>query len=126
MTCSGSAGFFSLGKGLPLMCCKYAPWIAACAWSLLGITCWADGIFMDGLSPRSLSRGGTNQGFADNGSIVYDNPGAMVNVCGDGLIDVGVNMAIISGHYADPGNNVYSTFFCPLPQIGIVKKSADG
>ena len=41
-------------------------------------------------------------------------------------LDVGVDMAIISGHYADPGNNVYSTFFCPLPQIGIVKKSADG
>ncbi len=108
------------------MCRKLAPWMAVCAWWLVATGAFADGVFMDGLSPRSLARGGTNQGFADNGSIVYDNPAAMVNVCGDGLIDVGIDSAIISGHYAEPGTSVYSSFFCPLPQIGIIKKSADG
>ena len=51
----------------------------------------------------------------------------MVNVAGDGLVDIGGEGLFVSGHYAEPpGTNVYSTTFTPLPQIGIIKKSCDG
>jgi long-chain fatty acid transport protein len=81
---------------------------------------------LDGLSPRAIGRGGTNMGFADNGAIVLENPGAMTNVNGNGLIDAGLDTVIVSGRYAEPGTNVYSSTATPAPEIGIIKKSADG
>ena len=100
--------------------------IAACALLLFATCALADGVMLDGVSPRSVARGGTNLGFFDNGGVIYDNPGAMVNVCGQGLVDIGGEGLFVSGHYAEPGTNVYSTTFTPLPQIGIIKKSCDG
>jgi long-chain fatty acid transport protein len=106
---------------------KWAAGFAACALLLCASNVWADGVMLDGVSPRSVARGGTNLGFADNGGVIYDNPGAMVNVAGDGLVDIGGEGLFVSGHYAEPpGTNVYSTTFTPLPQIGIIKKSCDG
>jgi long-subunit fatty acid transport protein len=98
-----------------------------CSLTVGGTLAWADGVMFDGVTPRSVSRGGTNQGFADNGGIIFDNPGAMVNIDGCGLMEVGADMLFVSGHYADPDdNNVYSTTFTPLPQIAIIQKTPDG
>jgi hypothetical protein len=100
--------------------------LAAVAWLSLAAVAWSDGVMMNGVSPRSISRGGTNLGFFDNGGILYDNPAAMVNVEGCGLMELGVDTIIVSGHYADVDNNVYSTTGTPLPQFGIIQKSDDG
>jgi long-chain fatty acid transport protein len=85
----------------------------------------ADGVILNGVSPRSLSRGGTNIGFADNGGIIYDNPAAMTNVEGQGLLDVGATMLITDFHYSDPQNSMRSVDFCPLPQMAYIRKSED-
>ena len=102
---------------------RWIVFYACLAWTA---NAWADGVMLDGLSPRAIGRGGTNMGFADNGAIVLENPGAMTNVNGNGLIDAGIDTVIVSGRYAEPGTNVYSSTATPAPEIGIVKKSADG
>jgi long-chain fatty acid transport protein len=116
----------TFGKGLPFMNRNLARWIAVCACFAWVSNALANGVMLDGLTPRSIGRGGTNMGFADNGGIVLENPGAMTNVNGNGLLDVGIDTVIVSGHYMEPGNNAYSSTGTPAPQIGIVKKSADG
>ncbi len=109
------------------MCRKRALGLAACAWLAMTSSVLADGVMLDGVSPRALSRGGTNMGFADNGGIIYDNPAAMVNIDGCGMLDVGVDMLIVSGRYSDPQNRLgTSTTFTPCPQIGLIRKSDDG
>ncbi|HEY2828169.1 MAG TPA: outer membrane protein transport protein [Pirellulales bacterium] len=88
---------------------------------------WSDGVMMDEISPRALSRGGTNQGFADNGCVIFDNPGAMVNINGCDMIDIGADGLLVSGWYSDPQNRLDTgTTFTPLPQIAMIRKSADG
>ncbi len=87
----------------------------------------ADGVMLNGVSPRSIGRGGTNIAHADNGAILYDNPAAAVNIKGSTLIDIGVDMLINDFHYAgtlgraDEAGNLF-----PLPQISMIKKSRDG
>jgi long-subunit fatty acid transport protein len=83
---------------------------------------------LNGISPRSLSRGGTNIGHADNGAILHDNPAAMVNVEGEGIIEVGVLGLISDFGYSDPDNaaGVHSNSFTPLPQFSYIRKSPDG
>ena len=86
-----------------------------------------DGVILNGISPRSLSRGGTNQGHADNGAIIHDNPGAMVNIQSDGLFEIGVDALICDFGYSDPFNlDARSSGFTPLPQVSVIRKSADG
>ncbi len=75
---------------------------------------------------RALGRGGTNLGYADNGAMILDNPAAMSNVAGDGLFDVGGDGVMSNLRYSDPTRSGVSTGFTPLPQIGYVRKSADG
>jgi long-chain fatty acid transport protein len=89
---------------------------------------WSDGVMMDGVSPRSLSRGGTDIGFADNGGIIYDDPAAMVNINGQQMLDIGVNMLIVSNQFTNVTNpgGADSTTFTPAPEIGIIRKSDDG
>ena len=55
-------------------------------------TASADSILRDGVGAISASRGGTNLGFADNGTIILDNPGALVNVGGTGLVELGADL----------------------------------
>lgn len=88
---------------------------------------WADGLVRDGIGPISTGRGGTNQGFADNAAIILDNPGAMVNVDGEGLAELGADTVISSVQYSDPFNDVQSrTRPLPMPVLGFVQKSEDG
>lgn len=108
------------------MCKTSARWIVACACLWAAAPAWGDGVILNGLSPRSLSRGGTNIAHFDNAAILHDNPAALVNVAGEGLFEIGVDMLITDFRYADPFNNVSDTTFTPLPQIGLVKKSRDG
>lgn len=109
------------------MCRKLAAAIVFCASLALVRSAFSDGVMLDEISPRALSRGGTNQGFADNGGIVFDNPGAMVNIDGTQMLDIGVDTLLVSGWYSDPQTrrDTMSTF-TPLPQISFIKKSADG
>ncbi|MBN2577673.1 MAG: outer membrane protein transport protein [Pirellulales bacterium] len=88
---------------------------------------FADGIMLNGLSPRSIGRGGTNLGFSDNGAILCDNPAAMVNIDGQRMIDLGVDMILTDLDYSNPRNAGESFInLCPLPQVALLRKSADG
>jgi long-chain fatty acid transport protein len=87
----------------------------------------ADGVVRDGLGPISTGRGGTNLGFADNGAVIYDNPAGMVNVAGNGLADIAFDTVITDLHFTNPGNDSHSRVKpLPLPELAIMKKSADG
>lgn len=87
---------------------------------------FADGLIRDGVGPISTGRGGTNQGFADNSAIILDNPGAMLNVEGSGLAELGVDTSIPIVHYTNPLNDVVSsTRPLPAPVLGLIKKTED-
>ncbi|HZZ28236.1 MAG TPA: outer membrane protein transport protein, partial [Pirellulales bacterium] len=106
---------------------NWAAGLAFCTSLAIGTCAWADGVMMDDVSPRALSRGGTNQGFADNGGIIYDNPAAMVNIDGCQMLDIGADGLLVSGRYSDPQNRLdVASTFTPLPQIALIRKSEDG
>jgi long-chain fatty acid transport protein len=85
----------------------------------------ADGLIRDGLGAISGGRGGTNIGFADNGAILYDNPGSLVNVANNGLLDLDVDTVIPQVHYTDnKPNNVNSAVRpIPTPEIAYIQRS---
>jgi long-chain fatty acid transport protein len=94
---------------------------------LSALAAWADGVHMNGLSPRAVGRGGTNIAHADNGAVFFDNPAAAVNVAGNGLMDVGGNLLIMDFRYSDPDNPTsYDLDITPLPSMGLVQKTEDG
>jgi long-chain fatty acid transport protein len=88
----------------------------------------ADGVVRDGIGAISSGRGGTNLGFADNGAILLDNPGAMVNVRGKGLWEADVDTVITDVTYTDlkPNSAHAAVQPMPLPELAFIKKSADG
>src|SRR5690606_18940838 len=71
---------------------------------LLASPCLADGITLDGVSAMSIGRGGTNLGFADNGSMIHDNPGAMGQMETDSLLQLGVTGLFTQFDYGDADN----------------------
>ncbi len=88
---------------------------------------WADGVVRDAIGPISTGRGGTNLGFSDNGAVIYDNPAGMVNVTGNGLLDVAADTVITDLHYTNASNNVLGrTKPFPLPELGAIRKFDDG
>jgi len=95
--------------------------------ALLPATLRGDGLIRDGIGAISSGRGGTNQGFSDNGAILLDNPAAMVNVKGRGLTDVGVDTLITDIHYTDRDpNDVYAKVRpFPAPTLAYISKSDD-
>ena len=104
-------------------------WMAlavAATWLSLAAHALADGVWMDGISARSLARGGTNQGFADNGGILFDNPGAMTNVQGGGLFEGDFIGLQTNFRFQDPTRNAVSQGMTPIPQISFIRKSATG
>jgi long-chain fatty acid transport protein len=106
-------------KRMPLLCLGL--WAA-----MAGVTL-ADGSLLNGLSPRSIGRGGTNQGFADNGALLCDNQAAAVNIEGERMVDVGVDMMLTDFHYSNNYNGGVSTFgVFPLPQVAMIRRSEDG
>ncbi|HVX09748.1 MAG TPA: outer membrane protein transport protein [Pirellulales bacterium] len=111
-----------------IIVCKTFSFSAAliCA-ALLCAPAKADGLIRDGLGAISGGRGGTNIGFADNGSVIYDNPGALVNVGDNGLVDLGVDTVISQVHYTDnKPNDVQSSIRpMPVPNLAFIKRSRD-
>ncbi|MCC7085393.1 MAG: outer membrane protein transport protein [Pirellulales bacterium] len=95
-------------------------WLASASIAL------ADGVMLNSVSPRSLSRGGTNLAFADNGAILFDNPAGMTNIDGGQLCELGLILPITTFHYTDAQNNVWDTGATPLPQASYIRRSADG
>lgn len=95
---------------------------------LLTSPCFADGLFLNGISPRSIGRGGTNLGHADNGAILFDNPAAMTRIQGTQLSEFAVDVLITDFEYSDPQNTqtVSSSIGTALPQFSMIRKSADG
>ena len=86
---------------------RHSTRLAAFALALVAATsnaALADGLVRDGIGPISTGRGGTNLGFADNGAIIHDNPAAMTNVAGFGLMEFGIDTAICKLQYSDPEN----------------------
>ncbi len=88
----------------------------------------AEALFLNGLSPRSIGRGGTNIAHSDNGAIIYDNPAAMINIEGKWLKEFAVDVIITDFEYQDAENprTGSSTTGTPLPQFSIIRKSEDG
>lgn len=100
-------------------------------WTLLALApaaALADGLVRDGVGAISAGRGGTNLGFADNGAVLLDNPGALVNVSGNGLFEADVDTVTTQIHYTDPKpNDVYSKVRpFPAPELSYLRKSKDG
>lgn len=101
--------------------------LAAILLLLLSTRSPADGLFLNGVSPRSIGRGGTNLGFADNGGVIFDNPAAMTRVPGAGLVDIGANVLVTDFEYSDAENVLASSSIAsPLPQISTIVKTEDG
>lgn len=87
---------------------------------------FADGIHLNGLSPRAIGRGGTNIAHADNGAVLFDNPAGAVFLPGDGLLDIGGNLLMTDTRYSDADNSNARDFnISPLPSFGLVWKSED-
>lgn len=89
---------------------------------------YADGLFLNGVSPRSIGRGGTNIANSDNGAVLFDNPAAMTNIKGRGLSEFGVDVLITDFEYQDPDTQrtASSSIGTPLPQFAMIRKSEDG
>jgi long-chain fatty acid transport protein len=98
-----------------------------CGGVLTGRDSRADGLIRDGLGAISTGRGGTNIGFADNGAVINDNPGALVNVAGNGLLDLNVDTVIPEISYTDPKPNDVQSHTRPLPtpQLAYIQRSKD-
>jgi long-chain fatty acid transport protein len=87
----------------------------------------ADGVFLDGLSARTIGRGGTNIAHSDNGSILHDNPANMVNIDGDVMFEVGATMLFTDFNYSDAQNSHSSVSqLYAMPEFSFIKKTPDG
>jgi len=86
-----------------------------------------DGLVRDGVGPISTGRGGTNLGFADNGAIILDNPGALVNVANNGLFELGADVVTSQVHYTDnkPNDAQSAIRPIPVPNIAYIRRSRD-
>ncbi|WP_197528537.1 OmpP1/FadL family transporter [Aeoliella mucimassa] len=85
-------------KSWMLLCCLMA------AAALMERRCQGDGITLDGVSAVSIGRGGTNLGFADNGSMLHDNPGALGQMKGDVMLQLGATALFTQFDYGDADN----------------------
>ncbi len=87
----------------------------------------ADGITLDGVSAVSIGRGGTNLGFADNASILHDNPGAMGQIDGDAMLQLGGTFLFTHFDYADldnPQQRSQNQMY-PIPEIAYIERLTD-
>lgn len=86
-----------------------------------------DGLVRDGLGAISGGRGGTNIGFADNGAVLYDNPGSLVNVANNGLLDLDVDTVIPQVRYTDAKPNDVQSAVRPIPtpELAFIQRSKD-
>lgn len=87
----------------------------------------ADGVILDGVSAYTIGRGGTNIGFADNASILHDNPAAMGRMESDGMFQLGATGLWTEFQYSDPDNSdvVGQHQFYVMPEISYIRKLSD-
>jgi long-subunit fatty acid transport protein len=82
-------------------------------------------LILNGISPRSSGRGGTNLGFADNGAAWFDNPAASVNISKRTLFEADLDLLVTDFQYSDPDNSSNSsTDLTPLAQLGFIRKTS--
>lgn len=87
---------------------------------------WADGVMLNGVSAYTIGRGGTNLAFADNGSMLHDNPGAMTWLEGDAMLQVGTTALFTDFNYTDPENATRGQHqVYPLPEFSYIRRVAD-
>ena len=92
----------------------------------LAPTLLADGVVRDGMGAISTGRGATNLGFADNAAIIYDNPAAMTNVAGSGLLELSIDTVVCDLHYTDPDNDVNNIHRgYPAGMVGYIWRDPD-
>jgi long-subunit fatty acid transport protein len=96
------------------------------AWLAVSSVCFADGVILNGTSARSIGRGGTNIASADTAGLILDNPAGAVNIDSEKLFEVGANLMFTDFSYADPLRSGRSSEFTPLPEVGFIRKTADG
>lgn len=106
---------------------RWCALVGLLVWNALSHQAQGDGITLDGVSAVSIGRGGTNLAFADNGSMLHDNPGAMGQMCGVGMFQMGASFLFTHFDYGDPDNSqarsqnqVY-----PLPELAYIKRMSD-
>jgi len=88
---------------------------------------WSNGVIRDSMGATSSGRGGTNIGHSDTGTVILDNPAAIINVNGNGLFEFGIDTVITDLDYGDPQNEAASkTRPGVLPQVSIIRKTEDG
>ncbi len=92
--------------------------------NLCGRAVLADGVTLDGVSAVSIGRGGTNLGFADNGSMIHDNPGAMGQMDSDVILQLGVTTMFSQFDYGDADNvqQRSQNQMYPLPEVALIKR----
>ncbi len=61
----------------------------------------ASGVVLDSMGPTSSGRGGTNISHSDNGSLIHDNPAALVNMPQGKLLDVNLELFYPTVDYDD-------------------------
>lgn len=107
-------------------CCAAMLLVACCLGS--ANVSRAAGLSTNGLGPIPTGRGGVNQSWADNAEMILDNPASMVNVDGQGLIELGVATGIPTSNFSDAfGNSVNAKVRPqPGPVLGITRKTRDG
>ncbi|GIX03555.1 MAG: long-chain fatty acid outer membrane transporter [Planctomycetaceae bacterium] len=93
------------------------PWLAA----------WGDGIHLDGITARTIGRGGTNLGFSDSAALIFDNPAAAVWLPRPSLLEISGGILFLDTHYSDPDNpRVTDLSLSPTGQFGFVQQTDDG
>jgi long-chain fatty acid transport protein len=88
----------------------------------------ATGVIRDNIGAISSGRGGTNIAAADNGEILLDNPGAMVNIDGPRMVELGFDFLMTDLRYTNPRNPWVNAWDnpVPLPNLSWIRKSDDG
>jgi long-chain fatty acid transport protein len=105
---------------------KRMPLFALGLWLALTNITFADGVILNGTSARSIGRGGTDIAHSDTVGVLLDNPAGAANVQSDRMFEAGVNLMFTDFGYSDPLRHGTSSEFTPLPEVGFIRKSADG
>ncbi|MEX0937408.1 MAG: outer membrane protein transport protein [Pirellulales bacterium] len=95
-------------------------------WLLLGRAALGDGIILNGVSARTIGRGGANIGHFDNAAVLYDNPAAMSQLPTETTFELGATLLLTDFRYADAQNDATAQHtLYGLPEFSIVRSPYD-
>lgn len=90
--------------------------LIACLLDVFGVrTASGDGFLRDGMGPIPAGRGATNVAYADNASVLLDNPAALAVIEPPALVGLHVGQYLFSFDYADAENSGAEGTGSPLP-----------